>query len=155
MLLNLQLDDLARQNQQFTMQSLAVEFAEDFAALEDEQRPAKAQQDPSTNKLMCLQDCLFELACESVIYSLCGQTSSRGGWQTSFRAAKEAKKPRIGKTSYLHIGLKRFSATQEGRDNITGRPSAPEDNPFKKRGKPHTERTKVLESKKRGTPAEV
>jgi hypothetical protein len=38
-LLNLQLDDLARQKQQLTMQALAVEFAEDFAALEDELRP--------------------------------------------------------------------------------------------------------------------
>jgi len=130
MLLNLQRDDLARQIQQYestlaavTMQALAVEFAKDFAALEDEQRPAKAQQAPQTNtygifgrddgRLLCLQDCLFKLAWDRVIHYLCIG-------QKRFRATKEAKNLCIGKTRYLCIGLKRFRATLEGRETSRG-----------------------------------
>jgi hypothetical protein len=55
-----------------------------------------------------------------------GHTSSRGSWET-FCAAKEAFRTR--KTSFLHIGRRHFSATQDGRDINLERSLSP-DNPF-------------------------
>ena len=49
--LRLQIDELARQKQQLTMQALAAGFVEDLEALEYELRPVKAQQDPPTAKI--------------------------------------------------------------------------------------------------------
>jgi hypothetical protein len=83
----------------------------------------KESREQSSGEL-CLQDCLFKLACSRVIdHLLIGLKRSC--------AAKEANTLFIGKTRYLCIGMKRFRANQEGRDNITGRLFAPEDNPLK------------------------
>ena len=125
-LLGLRFDDLARQKQQLTMQALAAGFVEDLEALEYELRPVKAQQDLPNTTIKSLQDILFDSAVEQVIYSIMGHTSSRGSWET-FCAAKEAFCTR--KTSFLHIGRRRFSATQDGRDINLERSLSP-DNPF-------------------------